>query len=92
MKDILEELYCGRIRPFEKTLTKCQEYEEVQEKAREKEHDFEEKLDKLNSALRSEYIKLTEAQNAAYYYEDYQNFAVGYRLGVQITAAVFTGK
>lgn len=92
MKDILEELYCGEVRPFETTLPKCQEYEELQEKFREKENDFEEKLDRLDPALRNEYIKLTESQNAAYYYEDYQNFAVGFRLGVRITAAVFTGR
>ena len=92
MKDILEELYCGEVRPFETTLPRCQEYEELQEKIREKECNFEKKLDKLDPALRSEYIKLTEAQNAAYYYEDYQNFAVGFRLGVRITAAVFTGR
>ena len=34
-----------------------------------KENDFEEKLDRLDPALRNEYIKLTESQNAAYYYE-----------------------
>lgn len=91
MKDILEELYCGEVRPFETTLPKCQEYEEEQEKFSEKKHDFEEKLDRLDPALRREYIKLTEAKNAADYYEHCQNFAVGLRLGVRITAAVFTG-
>ena len=91
MKEILEELYCGRIRPFEKTLPKSREYEELREKATDKEHIFEEKLNELDPALRREYIQLTEAQNAADYYEHCQNFVIGFQLGARILAAVFMG-
>ena len=92
MKEILEELYFGRIRPFEKTMPQCLEYEELQEKASEKSRIFEEKLDRLDPALRREYIQLTEAQTAADSYEYTQNFKIGFQLGARIGVAIFTAK
>ena len=92
MKDILGELYRGKVRPFEKTMPQSQEYEELQKSASKKGSIFQEKLNQIDPALLDEYIALTEAETAADPYEFYQNFAVGFQLGARITTAVFTEK
>ncbi len=92
MKNILEELYYGRVHPIGETMPRSKEYMETRHKGYAKEKEFKEKLEKVDPNLRKEYDELNDLENDADCFEYSQTFMVGFRLGARIVTAVFTGK
>lgn len=90
MNNILEDLYYCKIRPCDTPRPQSQKYEKLMETASNLSEAFLEKLDNLEPSLRREYVALTDAQTAATLYEYYQNFEIGFRLGVKLAIAVYT--
>lgn len=89
MKNILEQLYNGEIRPAEQYSPKNEDYRKRRRENYTNYADFIELLGKLNPPLDNRFIEIMDEQLNTFPYENSAMFIDGFRLGVKIMAEVF---
>lgn len=85
---ILDDLYSGRIYPFEKILSKDKQYRPTNEKIGELREYF---IEKLPPGDREKFNQWNHLIHESNYMDSYANFAYGFRLGIILLLDVLTG-
>lgn len=89
MSSILEDLYYGRISPWERPRIKSAERSELSRKIENEKRYFIQKMS-LDDCQRFEELESLYSQSGGF--EDVDAFSHGFKLGALLTCAVFDGK
>lgn len=79
---ILEDLWCGNIRPSEYDVSSCSEYAEALERINQIEEEFRDTLSDKQKAL---FARYTESVRSFHALADYLLFQSSFKLGARIT-------
>lgn len=89
MNDILEDLFCGKIRPVDEIMPNSQDYEKVRDQRICKIDNLIERLKCVDPSLKTEFMEILDLEGEIGSYEVSQTFITGFRLGARIMAAIF---
>jgi len=84
---VINDLYNGKIYPFEEIVSRNKEYQKINEKISEIRKYF---IDKMSSEDIENFIKLEELIHEANSMDTYENFSYGLRLGIMLAFEIFT--
>lgn len=87
MKNILEELYLGNLRPLDHICPDSEEYKAACGRQVEKIDDLIAKLERLDPSLKEEFLDILNMEGEVGSYEVSQAFIVGFRLSTMIMFA-----
>nr|WP_300826088.1 DUF6809 family protein [uncultured Schaedlerella sp.] len=91
MKNILSELYEGKIFPAEQYSPRSEEYRKIYQEHYQHYDDFIETLSKVNPPLDKKFIEIMDEQLDVIPYEFSEMFIDGFRLGARIMIDIFQG-
>jgi len=84
---VINDLYNGKIYPFEEIVLRNKEYQKINEKISEIRKYF---IDKMSSEDMENFIKLEKLIHKANSMDTYENFSYGLRLGIMLAFEIFT--
>lgn len=87
--NILEELYNGKIYPFENIIPQDKKYQEINGRIGELREYFS---GKLSAEDKEKFENWNDLIYESRYMEDYENFAYGFRLGVRLIIDAMPGR
>ena len=90
MKDILEELYLGNLRPLDTVAPQSEDYEDARTKRSDRIHSLMKKLGRQDEELRKEMGEILDMEGEIESYEITETFIVGFRLGARIMLAIYS--